>query len=95
MTIAKHFALHTNAITVLSKYIKHCLNINYPNTYEENKKHWLCVKPGTGNGMQGRRGMGGMLYSGECRQIFRGVSLNIPGNVLKHSMLLINDSMKR
>ena len=34
---------------------------------------------GTGNGMRGTRGMGGMLYSGECRQ------KNIPGNVLKHS----------
>ena len=37
---------------------------------------------GTGNGM---RGMGGMLYSGECRQTFRGVSSNIPGNVAKDS----------
>ena len=53
---------------------------------------------GTGNGMQG---MGGMLYSGECRysnipgnivkhsgecsQTFRGMLLNIPGNVLKYS----------
>ena len=35
---------------------------------------------GTRNGM---RGMGGMLYSGECRQTFRGMSSNIPGNVLK------------
>ena len=26
-----------------------------------------------------------MLYSGEFRQIFRGMLLNIPGNVLKHS----------
>ena len=40
---------------------------------------------GTGNGMQETREMGGMLYSGECRQIFRGMLLNIPGNVLKHS----------
>ena len=40
---------------------------------------------GTGNGMQGMRGMGRMLYSGECCQTFRGMSSNIPGNVLKHS----------
>ena len=39
---------------------------------------------GTGNGMRGTRGMGGMLYFGECRQIFRGMSPNIPENVLKH-----------
>ena len=37
---------------------------------------------GTGNGMRGTRGMGEMLYSGECRQIFRGMFSNIPGNVL-------------
>ena len=35
--------------------------------------------------MRGTRGIGGMLYPGECRQIFRGMSSNIPGNVLKHS----------
>ena len=40
---------------------------------------------GTGNGMQETREMEGMLYSGECRQTFRGMLLNIPGNVLKHS----------
>ena len=40
---------------------------------------------GTGNGMRGTQGMGGMLYSGECHQTFRGMSSNIPGNVLKHS----------
>ena len=28
--------------------------------------------------------MRGMLYSGECRQTFRGILLNIPGNVVKH-----------
>ena len=36
---------------------------------------------GTGNGMRGTRGIGEMLYSGECRQTFRGMSSNIPGNV--------------
>ena len=40
---------------------------------------------GTENGMWGTRGMGGMLYSGECHQTFRGMLLNIPGNVTKHS----------
>ena len=38
-----------------------------------------------GNGTQGNRGMGGMLYSRECRQTFRGMLLNIPGNIVKHS----------
>ena len=40
---------------------------------------------GTGNGMRGTRGMGGMLYSGECRQTFRRMLLNILGNVAKYS----------
>ena len=40
---------------------------------------------GMGNGMRGTRGMGGMLYSGECHQTFRGMSSDIPGNVIKHS----------
>ena len=31
------------------------------------------------------QGMGGMLYSRECRQTFRGMSSNILGNVAKHS----------
>ena len=30
-------------------------------------------------------GMGGMLYSGECRKTFWGMLPNIPGNVLKDS----------
>ena len=29
--------------------------------------------------------MGGILYPGECRQTFREMSPNIPGNVAKHS----------
>ena len=49
---------------------------------------------GTGNGMQGTRGIGGMWpnipgnvlkHSGECRQTFRGMSSNISGNVTKYS----------
>ena len=40
---------------------------------------------GTGKGMRGTRGIGGMLNSGEYRQIFRGMSSNIPGNVAKYS----------
>ena len=48
---------------------------------------------GTGNGMRGARGIGGVLYSGECGQTFRGnfpqtfrgMSPNIPGNVAKQS----------
>ena len=40
---------------------------------------------GTGNRMRGTRGMRGMLYSGECRQTFRGMLPSIPGNVAKRS----------
>ena len=40
---------------------------------------------GAGNRMRGTREMGAMLYSGEYCQTFQGISLNIPGNVLKHS----------
>ena len=39
---------------------------------------------GTGNGMLGTQGMGGMLYSGECHRTFREMSPNIPGNAVKH-----------
>ena len=35
--------------------------------------------------MRGTRGMGGMLYSVECHQTFRGMSPNVPGNVIKNS----------
>ena len=41
---------------------------------------------GTGKGMRGTRGIGGMLYSREYRQTFWGMSSNIPGNVAKYSM---------
>ena len=40
---------------------------------------------GMRNGMRGTRGIGGMLYSGECGQTFLGMSSNIPRNVVKHS----------
>ena len=40
---------------------------------------------GTGNEMLGTRGIGGMLYSVECRQTFQGMLPYIPGNILKHS----------
>ena len=37
--------------------------------------------------MRGTRGMeeGGILYPEECHQTFRGMSPNIPGNVIKDS----------
>ena len=38
-----------------------------------------------GNGMRGTRRMGGILYSAECRQTFRGMFSNFLVNVLKHS----------
>ena len=40
---------------------------------------------GTGKGMRGTRGIGGMLYSREYRQTFWGMSPNSPWNVDKHS----------
>ena len=40
---------------------------------------------GTGNGIRETRGIGGMLYSGECRQTFRGMPPKIRENVAKHS----------
>ena len=39
---------------------------------------------GTGKGMWGTRGIGGMLCSGEYRQTFEGMSSSIRGNVAKH-----------
>ena len=48
----------------------------------------LCIKTGIQErGTEcGKRGKwGGMLYSGECGQTFRGMLQNIPGNVAKHS----------
>ena len=40
---------------------------------------------GTGNGMRRTQGIGEMLYSGECRETFWGISPNLPGNVARHS----------
>ena len=40
---------------------------------------------GTRNRMRGTRGIGVMLYSRECPQTYRALSLNIPGNVTKYS----------
>ena len=46
---------------------------------------YIIKNTGTGNGMRGTRGIGEMLYSGEYRQTFRGMSPNILRNVAKHS----------
>ena len=54
-------------------------------SYTIQKAMYKIRNTGTGNGMRGTRGMGGMLHSGEHHQIFRGMSSNIPGNVAKHS----------
>ena len=40
---------------------------------------------GTGNGMRGKRGIGGMLHSSKYLQTFQEMLLNIPGNFLKRS----------
>ena len=45
---------------------------------------YITKNTGTGNGMRGTRGTGGMFYSGEYRQTFREMSPDIPGNVAKY-----------
>ena len=42
------------------------------------------MNTGKGNGAFGTREMGELLYSGECRQTFWGMSLNIPRKAFKH-----------
>ena len=54
--------------------------------FYKNTSGWAMYKTRNtemGSGKWGTRGMGGMLYSAECRQIFRGMSPNIPGNASK------------
>ena len=63
--------------------------------FYKNTSGWAMYKTRNtemGSGKWGTRGMGGMLYSAECRQTFlgmpqrfRGMSPNIPGNGAKHS----------
>ena len=50
-----------------------------------NKAVYKTRNTGTGSGMRGTQGIGGMLYSVECPQILRGMSPNILGNVSKYS----------
>ena len=54
----------------------------FTNYYQKLAPMYKIRNTGTGNGM---RGMGRMLYSGECRQTFQGMSSNIPGNFVQHS----------
>ena len=58
---------------------------SYKNNSLKTSAMYKTRNTGTGNGMWGTRGTGRMLYSGECRQTFRGMLLNIPQNVAKHS----------
>ena len=58
---------------------------SYKNNSLKTSAMYKTRNTGTGNGMWGMRGTGRMLYSGECRQTFRGMLLNIPQNVAKHS----------
>ena len=58
---------------------------SYKNNSLKTSAMYKTRNTGTGNGMGGTRGPGRMLYSGECRQTFRGMLLNIPQNVAKHS----------
>ena len=43
----------------------------------------------------GTRGVGGILYSGECRQTFHGMSSNIPGMSQKNPGNIIKNSGER
>ena len=84
----KHYLFGFHAVQFFISKQYFCLLITtIQNIYISNetsqKEHLR--NTGTGNGMPGTQGMGGMLYSGECCQTFRGMLLNIPGNVLKHS----------
>ena len=58
---------------------------SYKNNSLKTSAMYKTRNTGTGNGMWGTWGTGRMLYSGECRQTFRGMLLNIPQNVAKHS----------
>ena len=58
---------------------------SYKNNSLKTSAMYKTRNTGTGNGMWGTRGTRRMLYSGECRQTFRGMLLNIPQNVAKHS----------
>ena len=54
-------------------------------TYNSQQAMYKTRNTRTGNGMRRTREMGVMLYSGQCHETFRGMSLNILGNVAKHS----------
>ena len=55
--------------------------------HQGNKAMYKTRNTETGNVMRGTRGMGwggGVLYSGECHQTFRGILRNILGHAAKH-----------
>ena len=58
---------------------------NKTKRFHQNMAMYKTRNTGTGKGMRGTQGMRVMLYSGEYRQTFQGMSPNIPGNVAKHS----------
>ena len=83
----KHYLFGFHAVQFFISKQYFCLLITtIQNIYISNetsqKEHLR--NTGTGNGMPGTQGMGGMLYSGECPQTFWGMSLNILGNIAKH-----------
>ena len=67
------------------------INISEHSIWQETFAHnkdppWITAmyktrNTGVGIGMRGTRGIGGMLYSRECCQTFRGMSSNISGKV--------------
>ena len=93
----KHYLFGFHAVQFFISKQYFCLLITtIQNIYISNetsqKEHLR--NTGTGNGMPGTQGMGGMSsnilrnvakHSGEYRQTFRGMSSNIPDNVIKNS----------
>ena len=92
MSVAK-ISLHCISKLLVNKWFNRIfkLHVLYGTQKKLGKKN---RNTGTGNGMRGTRGIGGMLYSGECCQIFRecretfwGMFSNIPGNVAIRNLL--------
>ena len=59
--------------------------LNIPGNVLKHSREFRQTFQGMSSNMGETQRIGGMLYSGECRQIIWGMSSNIPENVIKHS----------
>ena len=59
--------------------------LNIPGNVLKHSGEFRQTFQGMSSNMRETQRIGGMLDSGECRQIIWGMSSNIPGNVAKHS----------